>query len=76
MDSSIHEQEPAPSWGHSGGPSREALAHQGGGTLEVVARPGSPWPGRGPRPERLPGTPVPASPLMASRGRTLPGTTC
>lgn len=47
MDSSIHEQEPAPSWGHSGGPSREALPHQGGGALEVGGETRLPlaWPG-------------------------------
>ena len=39
MDSSIHEQEPASSWGHGGGPSPSAPhrppPQQGRGTLEV-----------------------------------------
>lgn len=44
MDSSGHEQEPAPcrSQAHSGGPSPAAFAHQGGGALEVRGETDSP----------------------------------
>lgn len=35
MDSSVHEEEPAPTREHSGGPSSAALPHQGGRDLEV-----------------------------------------
>ena len=58
------------------GPAGQLFPTKAEGPLKSVARPGSPWPGGGPRPGRLPGTPVPAGPLMASRGSALPGTTC
>lgn len=80
MDSSVLEQDSAPSRAHNRGPSWAAIPPppQGGRTFKVSGETRSPQPGRGPIPGRHPAlrTQVLAGPWTASRGLALAGSIC